>query len=114
MPNSNTNGSTIPELNIPEKLNWRQKLALKKALKKTKKQQQKIQKEIQNNEKEEQENKQKMQKCILETLEIFDITHKFKKDNKEKNITKNNIKELTYEETQEIFKETIEQLTKIV
>lgn len=115
MQNNNNTQPNIPELNNPpEKLTWTQKIALKRAIKKARKQHKKAIQNIDNDIKKQQEQRQKMQQCILETLEIFTITHQFKNDKKETELNKHNITKLTYEETLEIFEQTITQLQKII
>lgn len=79
-----------------------------------KKAQKKAEKEAKNNIIKQEQEKTRMQEAIKQTLEIFEITHKFQDTQKEEELTPKNIHRLTYQETTELFEQTTNMLQKTI
>lgn len=91
-----------------KKLSFRERLALKTTLKKLKKEQEKALKKTKLNQEQKEEERKRMIECIKESMQIFSIEHK----NEELNEQSAN--RLSYEESLEIFQDTLKALEKIV
>lgn len=95
-------------IEFPRKLTWMQSLALKKAIKKMRKEKKEREEKVELKTKEKNEELFKMIECIKEMLEIFEIEHNGKE------LTKEDVILLSYEEALEIFDDGLKALEKIV